>query len=188
MGGGDWVSMLRAASAKQGNSCRRGRSFCGREPRCKGELRSSQEIGPRAIARRPARRRSRVRSATIGYLRPRLDSAAPATSQLRRRAGRSLVVSMLESPVTRRLRSRRPAAFLSWMALGALGTYVDKIHEHFGVVAYPNAEWIGNRLPVSPAYVIAGLGFFFLYTAVVGHRGAVQGVFGGPPLRAVDIA
>jgi hypothetical protein len=96
-------------------------------------------------------------------------------------------VPVTESIVTRRLGSRRPLSFLSWLLLGGAGTYVDKIHEHFGVVAYPNHDWVGERLPVSPAYLMATLGFFILYTAVVGHRGRNQGIFGGPPLRAVDL-
>jgi hypothetical protein len=70
-----------------------------------------------------------------------------------------------------------------------VGTYVDQIHEAFGVVAYPNPDWIGEKLPVSPAYLAATTGFFTLYTLVVGHqRSAPQGWLGGEPVRVTDIA
>jgi hypothetical protein len=94
---------------------------------------------------------------------------------------------LAEFVVTRRLSSRRPVAFLSWALVGALGTYVDGIHERLGVVAYPNHEWIGERLPVSPVYMMATVGFFILYTAVVGHRGIRQGIFGGRKLSGIDL-
>jgi len=88
----------------------------------------------------------------------------------------------------RRPHKRRPRAFLAWLAIGSGGTYVDLIHEHLGVVAYPNADWVGEALPVSPAYLAASVGFFLLYTLVVGHRGRAQGLFGGRPIDALDFA
>jgi hypothetical protein len=87
-----------------------------------------------------------------------------------------------------RLLARRPAAFLAWAGVGCVGTYVDKIHERLGVVAYPDPTWIGERLPVSPVYVAATLGFFTLYTGLVGHRAQPQGLFGGARLRPLDFA
>jgi len=48
----------------------------------------------------------------------------------------------LDSPASaldRSLRGRHWRAWLSWVVLGGTGTYVDKIHEGAGVVAYPNA-------------------------------------------------
>jgi len=88
-------------------------------------------------------------------------------------------------------RDRRPwgrhwRAWLSWVVLGGAGTYVDKIHEVAGVVAYPNAGWVGERWFVSPVYVGAGIGMFALYTLVLGHPRGRQGVFGGRPLRPID--
>jgi hypothetical protein len=92
-------------------------------------------------------------------------------------------------PHDRRLRGRRPAAYLSWIVLGGVGTYVDKIHEAAGVVAYPNRGWIGERFFVSPVYVAAGLLMFAAYTVMVGHpRAARQGLLGGRPLALLDVA
>jgi hypothetical protein len=74
------------------------------------------------------------------------------------------------------------------MFWGAVGTYIDGIHEAFGVVAYPNPEWLGEKLPVSPAYLAATTGFFALYTLIVGHRpDSPQGYLGGEPVRVKDI-
>ncbi len=87
----------------------------------------------------------------------------------------------------RRLHRRRPASYLAWLAVGGVGTYVDRIHENLGVVAYPNPDWIGDSLPVSPVYLGATVGFFLLYTLVVGHRGRAQGLFGGRPLAPLDL-
>lgn len=92
----------------------------------------------------------------------------------------------VDAVADRRVHRRRPAAYVAWLVLGGIGTHVDKIHEHFGVVAYPNPSWIGERLPVSPVYLAAAVGFFVLYTVVVGHRGRAQGLFGGRPLSAKD--
>jgi len=86
----------------------------------------------------------------------------------------------------RSLRGRSVRAYLSWLVLGGVGTYVDKIHEASGVVAYPNAGWIGERFFVSPVYVGAGIGMFALYTLVVGHHRGRQGWMGGRPLSAID--
>src|SRR6266513_2769909 len=83
--------------------------------------------------------------------------------------------------VERRVYRRRPAAYLAWLVFGGLGTYVDKIHEHLGVVAYPNKEWVGESLPVSPVYLCASVLLFLVYTVVVGHRSRQQGLFGGRP-------
>ncbi|HVE86212.1 MAG TPA: hypothetical protein VND93_25320 [Myxococcales bacterium] len=97
----------------------------------------------------------------------------------------------LEAPspaLDRSLRTRRRLAYLSWVVVGGIGTYVDKIHEAAGVVAYPNARWVGERFFVSPVYVGAGLGMFVLYTLVVGHHRGRQGVLGGRPLRVIDFA
>src|SRR5687767_6254184 len=91
-------------------------------------------------------------------------------------------------PPDRRLLGRRPAAYLSWIVLGGIGTYVDKIHEAAGVVAYPNRGWIGERFFVSPVYVGAGLMMFCFYTLIVGHpRAGKQGLYGGRPLALVDV-
>lgn len=95
----------------------------------------------------------------------------------------------LESPslaLDRSLRGRRWRAYLSWLVLGGIGTYVDKLHEVAGVVAYPNTGWVGERFFVSPVYVGAGLGGFALYTLVVGHHRGRQGWLGGRPLRPID--
>jgi hypothetical protein len=81
---------------------------------------------------------------------------------------------------------RRLAAYLAWGSLGALGGFLDKIHERLGVVTYLNKEWIGERLPISPMYVAAGLAGFFFYTLFVGHRGRQQGLLGGRPLELRD--
>jgi hypothetical protein len=83
---------------------------------------------------------------------------------------------------------RRVIAYVSWIALGCLAGFLDKIHEHLGVVDYPNKAWIGEQLPISPMYVAGATGFFFFYTVIVGHRGRRQGVFGGRPLEARDLA
>lgn len=91
-------------------------------------------------------------------------------------------------PHDRRLLGRRPAAYLSWIVLGGIGTYADKIHEAAGVVAYPNRGWIGERFFVSPVYVAAGLLMFAAYTLTVGHpRAGRQGLFGGRPLAMLDV-
>ncbi len=90
-------------------------------------------------------------------------------------------------PADRAVHRRRPAAFVAWLAVGCIGTWIDKIHEHLGVVAYPDKEWIGEQLPVSPIYLGATVGFFLLYTWVVGHRGRAQGLFGGRPLSFADL-
>ncbi|MGQ0508527.1 MAG: hypothetical protein ACT4TC_24780 [Myxococcaceae bacterium] len=97
------------------------------------------------------------------------------------------VASEYAAPADRGIHRRRPAAWLMWMVLGGVGTYVDKIHEYLGVVAYQNPEWIGDALPVSPVYLFATVGFFTGYTLVVGHRGRAQGLFGGRPLSLLDI-
>ena len=99
-----------------------------------------------------------------------------------------MAVDVLLLRADRRVDRRRPAAYFAWLLVGALGSYVDKIHEHFGVVAYRNQEWVGNRFPVSPIYLGATVGFFLLYTLVVGHRGRSQGFFGGKPISLRDLA
>lgn len=86
----------------------------------------------------------------------------------------------------RRVHARRPAAFLAWAIAGGVATHVDKIHEAVGVVAYPDPEWIGEVLPVSPAYVFGSIVFFIAYTVIVGHRGRSQGVFGGRPITLLE--
>lgn len=88
----------------------------------------------------------------------------------------------------RNLLGRRKRAYLCWLALGGIGTYVDKIHEAAGVVAYPAADWVGERFFVSPVYVGAGLLMFSVYTLVVGHHRGRQGLFGGRQLGAIDVA
>lgn len=69
--------------------------------------------------------------------------------------------------------------WVAWAIVGALGTYADKIHQTAGVSAYPNSDWIGELLPISPVYVFAGVGFFALYVAVVGLRRGHDALFGG---------
>jgi hypothetical protein len=101
----------------------------------------------------------------------------------------ALVARKASAVRDRRLGNRHARAYLTWLFWGSVGTYVDSIHEAFGVVAYPNPDWIGEKLPVSPAYLAATTGFFALYTLVVGHRpGAPQGWLGGEPVRVKDIA
>jgi hypothetical protein len=78
-------------------------------------------------------------------------------------------------------------AYFAWLALGGIGTYVDKIHEHLGVVAYPDKTWVGEALPVSPVYLGASTLMFIVYTVVVGHRSHQQGLFGGRPLNKREV-
>src|SRR5262249_7248577 len=90
------------------------------------------------------------------------------------------------APPDRSLTGRRLRAYLSWLLLGGVGTYVDKIHEAAGVVAYPNTGWVGERFFVSPVYVGAAMGMLALYAVVVGDRRGRQGWLGGRPLSPVD--
>jgi hypothetical protein len=71
--------------------------------------------------------------------------------------------------------------------MGAFGTYADRIHQWAGVSAYPNAEWIGELLPISPVYVGAGVGFFALYTVVVGLRRGSSALLGGAERSPAEI-
>lgn len=103
-------------------------------------------------------------------------------------AAAAVAVLPAELAADRRPHSRRPLAFAAWLFMGGVGTYIDKIHEWLGVVAYPNKDWVGEQLPVSPAYLSATIGFFLLYTLVVGHRGRSQGLFGGKPISWADFA
>ena len=91
------------------------------------------------------------------------------------------------SPADRGPHRRRVVAYLAWIGLGVFASFLDKIHEHFGVVTYPNKTWIGEQLPVSPMYVAGATGFFCFYTLIVGHRGRAQGVLGGRPLEPRDM-
>jgi hypothetical protein len=75
-----------------------------------------------------------------------------------------------------------PVHLGSWFVLGAVGTAFDKIHAVAGVTVYPDPQWIGERLPVSPAYVAAGVCSFILYVLMVGLPRGPRGPLGGRPI------
>jgi hypothetical protein len=81
-----------------------------------------------------------------------------------------------------------PMHLFSWFALGAAGTAFDKIHSVAGVTVYPDPQWIGERLPISPAYVAAGVCSFILYVLMVGLPTGRRGVLGGRPISVWQVA
>jgi hypothetical protein len=90
--------------------------------------------------------------------------------------------------VERGLRGPRAVTWLAWAIVGGASTYADKIHQLAGVSAYPNSDWVGERLPVSPAYVASGIGFFALYALVVGLRKGSSALFGGAHRSPAQVA
>ena len=81
-------------------------------------------------------------------------------------------------------RAWHPVFLLSWAAIGVLASELDRLHEAAGVIAYPNPDWIGCRLPVSPAYVGAGLAAYAVHALLFGVRPAPRGILGGAPIDA----
>ena len=89
--------------------------------------------------------------------------------------------------VVRSLRAPRARTWIAWAIMGGIGTWADKIHQLGQVSAYPNAEWIGERVPVSPVYVAAGVGFFALYAVVVGLRKGTPALWGGASRTVLEV-
>jgi hypothetical protein len=87
----------------------------------------------------------------------------------------------------RSLRGPRVSTWIAWATLGAFGTYADRIHQWSGVSAYPNSQWVGELLPISPVYVGAGVGFFALYIAIVGLRRGSDALFGGADRSPAEV-
>jgi len=88
----------------------------------------------------------------------------------------------------RSLKGPKLATWVTWALLGGVGTWADRIHQWAGVSAYPNSDWIGEILPVSPVYVFAGVGFFALYIVVVGLRKGSDALLGGADRSPAEVA
>ena len=100
---------------------------------------------------------------------------------------------MSASPAGRQGRARgrlvEAGRVLLWAAVGALATPLDELHQATGITVYPNPDWVGERLPLSPAYAAGGTLFYLSYAVLFRRELAAiprRGMLGGRPLGALS--
>ncbi len=75
-----------------------------------------------------------------------------------------------------------PRYLATWTLVGAAATVLDRLHAGAGITTYPDPEWVGAALPVSPVYAAAGLFGYVGWVLLVGRGAAPRGFLGGAPI------